>query len=58
MLSFGTRLVFTCTLLSHSRQVKMQEQDTSFLAADYVAILDNEEKIKQELAEIAEKALH
>ena len=38
-------------LVETLKEVKLQEPDTSFLAPEYVEILDNEEQIKRELKE-------
>ena len=35
-------------LIETLKEVKMQEPDTSFLAEEYVEILDNEEQIKRD----------
>ena len=51
MLCYQLSLSNKVKLIDTLKEVKMQEPDTNFLAAEYLDILENEEKIKRELKE-------
>jgi len=51
MMRYQLSLSNKVKLIETLKEVKMQEPDTSFLAPEYVEILDNEEQIKKELKE-------
>ena len=51
MLQYQLSLTNKAKLIDTLKEVKMQENDTSFLAKEYVEIVDNEAQIKRELKE-------
>jgi len=51
MMRYQLSLSNKVKLIETLKEVKMQEPDTSFLAPEYVEILENEEQIKRELKE-------
>ena len=51
MLQYQISLTNKAKLIDTLKEVKMQENDTSFLAKEYADIIDNEEQIKRELKE-------
>ena len=51
MLCYQLALAKKVKLIETLKEVKMQEQDTSFLAKEYLEILENEDAIKRQLRE-------